>query len=78
MNSHPPCKSWNRIPSATCRIQFNASFPVKDAIAYIALLKNLGISDIYASPLFCSAPNSTHGYDICDFNALNPEVGTPE
>ncbi|MGN6385486.1 MAG: malto-oligosyltrehalose synthase [Verrucomicrobiota bacterium] len=78
MNSHPFCKSWNRIPSATCRIQFNASFPVKHAIAYIAFLKNLGISDIYSSPLFRSAPNSTHGYDTCNFNALNSEVGTPE
>jgi (1->4)-alpha-D-glucan 1-alpha-D-glucosylmutase len=33
---------------------------------------------VYASPYFKAAPGSTHGYDICDHNELNPELGSVE
>ncbi len=33
---------------------------------------------MYASPIFRAMPGSMHGYDICDHNALNPEIGTRE
>ena len=39
-------------------------------------LHRLGISHVYASPLLAAAPHSQHGYDICDFQRLNPELGT--
>ena len=41
-------------------------------------LHELGISHVYASPVFRAMPGSTHGYDICDHNAVNPEIGTRE
>ena len=33
---------------------------------------------MYASPFFRAAPGSTHGYDVSDHNALNPELGSRE
>jgi (1->4)-alpha-D-glucan 1-alpha-D-glucosylmutase len=41
-----------RIPVATYRLQFNSQFPFTAARAIIDYLTELGISDIYASPIF--------------------------
>ena len=67
-----------RIPSATYRLQFNAQFTFRDAARIVAYLHALGITDVYASPLLRARKGSTHGYDIVDANALNPELGTEE
>jgi (1->4)-alpha-D-glucan 1-alpha-D-glucosylmutase len=63
------------IPIATYRIQFNLSFGFRDAQGIIPYLAALGISDIYASPIFKARKGSMHGYDIVDPNQLNPELG---
>jgi len=65
-----------RIPAATYRLQFNASFTFSDAKKIIGYLNDLGISDIYSSPYLKAHRGSRHGYDIVDPNALNPEIGT--
>lgn len=62
-------------PIATYRLQFNPSFGFQEAKQVIHYLYELGISDIYASPIFKAAKGSTHGYDIVDPNELNPELG---
>ncbi len=67
-----------RIPLATYRLQFNRAFTFSDAARIIPYLRKLGISDLYASPYFKSAPGSMHGYDVVDPTSLNPELGTPE
>lgn len=66
------------IPTATYRFQFHKEFTFRDALALVPYLHELGISHVYASPIFRATPGSTHGYDICDHNALNPEIGTRE
>jgi (1->4)-alpha-D-glucan 1-alpha-D-glucosylmutase len=66
------------IPSATYRWQFHQGFTFQAARALVPYLHSLGISHVYASPFFRAAPGSMHGYDICDHNELNPEVGTRE
>ncbi|HEX9045669.1 MAG TPA: malto-oligosyltrehalose synthase [Verrucomicrobiae bacterium] len=63
-------------PRATYRFQFSENFRLAQAIALAPYLRALGISHIYASPLFAARPHSTHGYDVCDFSRLNPELGT--
>lgn len=63
-------------PRATYRLQFHEHFRLADALALVPYLNALGISHLYASPLFKAAPHSTHGYDVCDFRQLNPELGT--
>ena len=64
-----------RIPVATYRLQFNRNFRFSDAKAIVPYLHDLGISDIYASPIFQARAGSLHGYDIVDPNQLNPELG---
>lgn len=65
-----------RIPSATYRLQFRAGVGFRTALGLVPYLKELGISHIYASPLFKARPGSEHGYDIVDPTVLDPELGT--
>jgi (1->4)-alpha-D-glucan 1-alpha-D-glucosylmutase len=67
-----------RIPRSTYRIQFHSEFKFEAARNILAYLAELGISDLYASPIFKATPGSTHGYDVVDPTQLNPELGTPE
>jgi len=67
-----------RIPVATYRLQFNRGFRFADAKALVPYLHELGITDIYASPIFKARAGSTHGYDVVDPTRLNPELGTEE
>jgi (1->4)-alpha-D-glucan 1-alpha-D-glucosylmutase len=64
------------IPTATYRLQFHKGFTFRDARDLAPYLHELGISHVYASPFFRAAPGSTHGYDVSDHNALNPELGS--
>ena len=64
-----------RIPLATYRLQFNPSFDFKQALRVIPYLAELGISDVYASPILKARRGSTHGYDVVDPRELNPELG---
>jgi (1->4)-alpha-D-glucan 1-alpha-D-glucosylmutase len=63
------------IPRATYRVQFSKGFGFDDAAKLAPYLSKLGISHVYASPYLKARPNSTHGYDITDHNALNPDLG---
>ena len=67
-----------RIPTATYRIQFHSEFKFENAKKIISYLVDLGITDIYASPIFKARAGSTHGYDVVDPTQINPELGTPE
>ena len=67
-----------RIPKATYRLQFHSAFTFQDAKQIVDYLQRLGITDVYASPLLKPRKGSTHGYDIVDANALNPELGTDD
>ena len=71
-------ESTRPIPRATYRIQFNKDFGFRQAAELVPYLARLGISHLYASPYLKARPGSTHGYDIIDHNALNPELGTEE
>ncbi|MDO3377339.1 malto-oligosyltrehalose synthase [Geoalkalibacter halelectricus] len=64
-----------RIPRATYRIQFTPEFTFGKARAIVPYLRALGIDTLYASPIFRARTGSTHGYDVADMNALNPELG---
>jgi (1->4)-alpha-D-glucan 1-alpha-D-glucosylmutase len=63
------------IPDATYRLQLNAGFTFRDATAIVPYLAALGISHVYCSPYFRARSGSTHGYDVVDHNAFNPEIG---
>ena len=67
-----------RIPRATYRIQFSPTFTFKDAALLVPYLDELGISTLYASPIFKPRAGSLHGYDVVDYNDINPVLGTEE
>src|SRR5487761_1144246 len=60
---------------ATYRLQFARNFRFSDAEGLVPYLHALGVSHIYASPIFAAGPNSPSGYDTCDFTLINPELG---
>ena len=65
-----------KTPSATYRIQFNKNFTFSDLDRILDYLHLLGISTIYASPVFESTPGSIHGYDVTNPHVINPEIGS--
>ncbi|HEX4309724.1 MAG TPA: malto-oligosyltrehalose synthase [Acidobacteriaceae bacterium] len=64
-----------RAPLSTYRMQLHAGFPFAEAEAVLPYLKELGIGDCYASPVFEARPGSMHGYDVIRHDRLNPELG---
>jgi (1->4)-alpha-D-glucan 1-alpha-D-glucosylmutase len=67
-----------KIPLSTYRLQLNNTFTFKHAADQIAYLHELGITTLYASPLFAASAGSMHGYDVCDPQCLNKEIGSLE
>ncbi|MEG1211678.1 MAG: malto-oligosyltrehalose synthase [Leclercia sp.] len=63
------------IPTATWRIQFRNGMTFDRAASLVPYLQQLGISHLYASPVFTAARDSTHGYDVTDFNEIDPTLG---
>jgi malto-oligosyltrehalose synthase len=65
-------------PRATIRLQFHKGFTLDDAAAIVPYLASLGLSHVYASPIFTATPGSMHGYDVIHPNRINPELGGSE
>lgn len=66
------------VPLATYRIQLRPGFGFAQCREILPYLATLGISHVYASPIFKARTGSTHGYDVCDYQLLNPELGTTQ
>lgn len=65
-------------PVATYRIQFHKDFSFSDFEETLPYLQKLGVTTVYASPVFESVPGSMHGYDGVNPNKIDPEIGTEE
>ena len=63
-------------PTATYRIQLVPHIDISSLPRILAYLKTLGISHVYASPIFKPRQGSNHGYDVIDPNDFNPAIGT--
>lgn len=63
------------IPGATYRLQINRLFPFDHAAGLVPYLKKLGITHIYASPIFQAHSGSLHGYDVTDYTVFHKESG---
>ncbi|RZA17880.1 MAG: 4-alpha-glucanotransferase, partial [Lysobacteraceae bacterium] len=70
-----PAPETALVPQSTYRVQLHAGFTFDDATRIVPYLAALGISHLYASPWQKARAGSTHGYDVVDHNALNPELG---
>ncbi|HWT31020.1 MAG TPA: alpha-amylase family glycosyl hydrolase, partial [Propylenella sp.] len=62
-------------PTATYRIQFRGEMMLDRAAELAGYFARLGISHLYASPIFTATPESTHGYDVADFREIDPVIG---
>ncbi|MBZ8132939.1 malto-oligosyltrehalose synthase [Afifella sp. IM 167] len=66
------------IPGATYRLQFREGMDFARAAELAPYLKRLGVTHLYASPVFTAVPGSTHGYDVADFAEIDPVLGGRE
>lgn len=65
-------------PVSTYRLQFRNGMDFDRAIGLVPYLKRLGITHLYASPVFAATEGSTHGYDVTDANLIDPVLGGRE
>ena len=70
-----PARSRNLRPRATYRLQFHADFPFSAGRDLAPYLAELGISHLYSSPILTARKGSKHGYDVIDYDQINPELG---
>ena len=76
--SKTSAQSVEGAPSSTYRLQLHKDFTFEQATAITDYLAQLGVGAIYTSPYTHAESGSTHGYNVVDHCALNPEVGTTE
>ncbi|UVC06579.1 malto-oligosyltrehalose synthase [Rhizobium sp. TH2] len=70
-----PDDAPSAMPISTYRLQFRNGMTFDRAVGLIPHIKSLGVSHLYASPIFSAAAGSTHGYDVIDPNEMDPEIG---
>jgi (1->4)-alpha-D-glucan 1-alpha-D-glucosylmutase len=68
----------SHVPSSTYRIQLNQGFRFSDALRILDYLYELGITDLYLSPVLASRKGSNHGYDVIDPTRVDPDLGSEE
>jgi (1->4)-alpha-D-glucan 1-alpha-D-glucosylmutase len=66
------------MPRATYRLQFRGGMDFDRAVTIVPYLKRLGVSHLYASPIFSAVKGSTHGYDVTDHQKIDPTLGGRE
>jgi (1->4)-alpha-D-glucan 1-alpha-D-glucosylmutase len=64
-----------RVPSSCYRLQLSPDFTLDDARRAAPYLRELGVGDLYLSPILATRPDSTHGYDVTDPTRVRPEIG---
>jgi (1->4)-alpha-D-glucan 1-alpha-D-glucosylmutase len=67
-----------RLPASCYRLQLSPEFTLDDARRAAPYLRDLGVGDLYLSPILAARPGSTHGYDLCDPSRVNPDLGGVE
>lgn len=60
---------------ATYRLQVHPEFGFKEIEDLLPYFRRLGISHLYLSPITQARPESRHGYDVIDHNAVREEIG---
>ena len=73
-SGHVPA-SEHRTPVTTYRLQLGDNLTFADAKVLVPYLADLGVTDIYLSPVLAAAPGSTHGYDVVDHRRISSVMG---
>ncbi|MDP9023101.1 MAG: alpha-amylase family glycosyl hydrolase, partial [Actinomycetota bacterium] len=66
------------VPTATYRLQLGARFDLRAAAAIVDYLADLGVGDVYLSPILTAPRGAAHGYHVTDPTRINPELGGDE
>jgi (1->4)-alpha-D-glucan 1-alpha-D-glucosylmutase len=66
------------VPLSTYRLQLRPGWGFDDARRLGDYLVELGVTDVYVSPILRAERGSTHGYDVCAYDELAPELGGEE
>ncbi|MBW3578131.1 MAG: malto-oligosyltrehalose synthase [Actinobacteria bacterium] len=66
------------VPTATYRLQLDARFDLRAAAAIVDYLAELGVGDVYLSPILTAPRGAAHGYHVTDPTRINPELGGDE
>ena len=64
-----------RTPTSTYRLQLGPDLTFDQAADQLGYLDDLGVTDLYLSPILQAAPGSTHGYDVVDHGRISAEMG---
>ncbi|NLH69621.1 MAG: malto-oligosyltrehalose synthase [Brooklawnia sp.] len=64
-----------RIPVSTYRLQLGPTLTFDQAVEQLPYLDDLGVTDLYLSPILQASPGSTHGYDVVDHNRISDVMG---
>jgi (1->4)-alpha-D-glucan 1-alpha-D-glucosylmutase len=67
-----------RVPLSTYRLQMTEQFTLEHARDVVPYLAELGVSDLYLSPIFEARPGSAHGYDVTDPTRVRQALGGPD
>ncbi|NCD19166.1 MAG: malto-oligosyltrehalose synthase [Actinobacteria bacterium] len=75
--AHLPAEG-RRLPVSTYRLQLQPEFTFDDAVGALDYLEDLGVTDLYLSPILQATPGSTHGYDVVDHSRISEDLGGRE
>jgi (1->4)-alpha-D-glucan 1-alpha-D-glucosylmutase len=62
-------------PASTYRVQVGLDLDLYAVVAMVDYIAALGVTHLYSAPLLTSTPGSTHGYDVVDHRAADPQRG---
>jgi malto-oligosyltrehalose synthase len=68
-----PGRSW--APLSTYRLQLRPGFGFAEAGELADYLADLGVTDVYLSPILQANPGSPHGYDVVDHSRVSADLG---
>ncbi|SHI89643.1 malto-oligosyltrehalose synthase [Wenxinia saemankumensis] len=63
---------------ASYRVQLRDGLDFDGLVRRLDHIAGLGVSHLYLSPILTAPPGSTHGYDVTDPTAIDPELGGRE
>ena len=73
-SGHVPAQG-RRTPVTTYRLQMGSTLTFDDTRRLVPYLRDLGVTDVYLSPVLAAAPGSTHGYDVVDHTRISEAMG---
>jgi (1->4)-alpha-D-glucan 1-alpha-D-glucosylmutase len=68
----------SRRPTSTYRLQLRSGLTLRRVRALAEYFDELGVSDLYLSPILKASSDSPHGYSVVDFDDVDPRIGSIE